>query len=183
MRRFLRITATALLLGGPSLLWAEPPAPELVRSFAKAGLRTERELKTLPDFEAPLTGGGRVSLRDYRGRVVFLNIWATWCGPCRAEMPSMEFLYRRYKDRGLELLALNLQESRREVESFMRDNKLTFPAALDQDGSIGNRYGIRAIPTTFILDRQGRVVLRLAGSVNWNNPDIFAAVETLLNAK
>jgi thiol-disulfide isomerase/thioredoxin len=184
MKRFTEKTVLAaafLILALP--LWAEPPAPAVVQAFAKAGLQTERELMNLPDFEAPLLDGKRVSLQDYRGKVVFLNIWATWCGPCRSEMPSMEIVYQRYKSRGLEILALNLQESKGEIETFMRWNRLTFPVIMDQDGRIGNQYGIRAIPTTYILDRQGRVVLRLVGSINWNNPDVFAALDALLNVK
>jgi thiol-disulfide isomerase/thioredoxin len=184
MKRFAEkttIAAVLLILALP--LWAEPPAPAVIQAFTKAGLQAEKDLKNLPDFEAPLLDGKKVSLQNYRGKVVFLNIWATWCGPCRSEMPSMEIVYQRYKGRGLEMLALNLQEGKSEIETFMRQNKLTFPVIMDQDGRIGNQYGIRAIPTTYILDRQGRVVLRLVGSINWNNPNIFAAIDALLNAK
>jgi peroxiredoxin len=184
MKVFIKGTMIALVfLSLVPSLWAEPPAPELVRLFTRAGLKAEKDLKVLPDFTAPLQDGRKVSLRDYRGKVVFLNVWATWCGPCRMEMPSMEILYRRYKDKGLEMLALNLQESKSEIETFMRRNKLNFPVIMDQDGSIGNQYGIRAIPTTYLLDRQGRVVLRLTGSINWDDPDIFAAIEALLNVR
>jgi thiol-disulfide isomerase/thioredoxin len=171
-----------------SVLWAESPSRTVVAAFTGAGLRPERELKALPGFSAPLANvpgaagaaSGSTRLEDYRGKVLFLNLWATWCGPCRAEMPSMEKLYRRFKDKGLEILAVNLQEQKADVEAFMRRNKLTFPAALDGDGRIARQYGVMGIPTSYILDRQGRVILRLVGSINWDDPQIFAAFEALL---
>jgi thiol-disulfide isomerase/thioredoxin len=171
-----------------TVLWAESPTQTVISAFTKAGLRPERELKVLPGFSAPLanvpnaTGAasGSTRLEDYRGKVLFLNLWATWCGPCRAEMPSMEKLYQRFKNKGLEILAVNIQERKADVEAFMRRNKLTFPAALDGDGRIAGQYGVMGIPTSYILDRQGRVILRLVGSINWDDPNIFAAFETLL---
>jgi thiol-disulfide isomerase/thioredoxin len=175
----------ALLVLCSSVLWAESPPQTVVNAFTRAGLRPERELKVLPGFSAPLANvagavSGPARLEDYRGKVLFLNLWATWCGPCRAEMPSMEKLYQRFKDKGLDILAVNIQERKADVEAFMRRNKLTFPAVLDEDGRIARQYGVMGIPTSYILDRQGRVVLRLVGSINWDDPQIFAAFETLL---
>jgi thiol-disulfide isomerase/thioredoxin len=175
----------SLLLACSAVLWAEQPPQAVSAAFTRAGLRPERELETLSGFSAPLANArsaGSVRLEDYRGKIVFLNLWATWCGPCRAEMPSMEKLYQRFKDRGLEILAVNIQEQKPDVEAFMRRNKLTFPAVLDADGRIANQYGVRGIPTSYILDRQGRVILRLVGSINWDRPEIFAAFEALLSA-
>ncbi|MDR2768080.1 MAG: TlpA family protein disulfide reductase [Treponema sp.] len=168
---------------------AEKPAREsaaaengAVRAaFEKAGLTTRRELRELPGFTASLAADTRqINLSDYRGKVVFVNLWATWCGPCAAEMPSMEILYRRYKERGLEILAVNLREDAQTVTAFMNRYHLSFPALLDPDGKIGSRYGVQAIPTSFILDRRGRVVLHLVGSIDWNNAEIFEAFEALL---
>jgi thiol-disulfide isomerase/thioredoxin len=166
-----------------AVLWAESPPQTVVDAFTRAGLRPERNLQTLPGFSAPLANvpvSGSTSLENYRGKVLFLNLWATWCGPCRAEMPSMEKLYQRFKGKGLEILAVNIQEKKADVETFMRRNKLTFPVALDQDGSIAQQYGVMGIPTSYILDRQGRILLRLVGSINWDDPKIFAAFEALL---
>jgi thiol-disulfide isomerase/thioredoxin len=189
MNFFKKIGLFSLLVLCSAVLWAEGPPQAVVAAFTRAGLRPERELKTLPGFSAPLTnvtaqavGSARSSARleDYRGKVLLLNLWATWCGPCRSEMPSMEKLYQRFKDKGLEILALNIQEKKADVEAFMRRNNLTFPAALDQDGRIANQYAVRGIPTSYILDRQGRVILRLVGKIDWDSPEIFAAFETLL---
>jgi peroxiredoxin len=96
------------------------------------------------------------------------------------EMPSMEAVYQRLKDQGFEILAVNLGEKREQVAPFMRENKLSFPAALDEKGIIGGYYGVQAIPTTYILDKRGLIVSRVTGSLDWNKPGVIAAFETLL---
>ncbi|MDR0688886.1 MAG: TlpA family protein disulfide reductase [Spirochaetaceae bacterium] len=136
----------------------------------------------MADFSLPLTDGTNLDTEKLRGKVVFLNFWATWCGPCRAEMPSMEALYRRFKDQDLEILAVNVQESLRQVTAFMDQWGLTFPAALDSRGSVGSAYGVMAIPTTYIVNREGRIIARVVGSLNWDTPKLFSAFETLLNS-
>ncbi|MDR0588931.1 MAG: TlpA family protein disulfide reductase, partial [Spirochaetaceae bacterium] len=153
-----------------------------VTAFTEAGIPVLREPVSLIDFTLPLLNGTTLNTKDLRGKVVFLNFWATWCGPCRAEMPSMETLYRRFKHQGLEFLAVNLQESRRVVTTFMDQMALSFPAALDQQGSIGAVYGVMAIPTTYIVDREGRIVARVSGSLNWDNPKLFSAFDALLGS-
>jgi thiol-disulfide isomerase/thioredoxin len=179
-----KVRLFGLLVLCSSILWAESPSQTVIAAFTGAGFRPERELMVLPGFSAPLANvpgaAGSTRLEDYRGKVLFLNLWATWCGPCRVEMPSMEKLYQRFRGKGLEILAVNIQEQKADVEAFMRRNKLTFPAALDQDGRIAGQYGVMGIPTSYILDRQGRVILRLVGSINWDDPKIFAAFEALL---
>lgn len=118
---------------------------------------TPREGFTAPDFTLDLLGGGEVTLSVLRGRPVVLNIWATWCGPCREEMPAIEKVYRSYEELGLVVIGLNLtsQDSERAVSDFVRELDLTFPIALDRDGSVGNRYQLMGLPTTFFIDSQG----------------------------
>ncbi|MDR2143927.1 MAG: TlpA family protein disulfide reductase [Treponema sp.] len=184
MNFFKKLRLCVFLVLCSAVLWAESPSQTVVAAFTGAGLRPERELKALPGFSAPLANvpgaAGVARLENYRGKVLFLNLWATWCGPCRAEMPSMEKLYQRFKDKGLEILAVNIQEQKTDVEVFMRRNKLSFPVVLDEDGRIARQYGVMGIPTSYVLDRQGRVILRLVGSINWDDPQIFAAFEALL---
>jgi len=112
---------------------------------------------TAPDFTLDLLGGGEVTLSDLRGRPVVLNIWATWCGPCREEMPAIEKVYRSYEELGLVVIGLNLtsQDSEQAVAAFVQDLGLTFPIALDRDGSVGNRYQLLGLPTTYFIDSQG----------------------------
>ena len=135
------------------------------------------------DFTLSFLNGGSGTLSDYKGKVVILNFWATWCPPCRAEMPSMETLYQRYKDQGLEMLAVNLRENNAVVRQFIRNGGYTFPVLMDNDGRTGNTYGIEAIPTSFIIDRDGKIIGRLVGSIYWDTPQVFAAFEALLKTE
>jgi len=170
----------------------DAPASGFEQAFADAGLRLLRETVSSRDFSLPVISSAAASakmptgeiqsLSALRGKVVFLNFWATWCGPCRDEMPSMEVLYKRFKDEGLEILAVNCQERQEEVLAFMTNNGLTFPALLDEDGRVSGAYGIQAIPTSFLIDRDGQIILRLVGSINWDTDKIHAAVESLLNS-
>ncbi|MDR2618150.1 MAG: TlpA family protein disulfide reductase [Treponema sp.] len=153
---------------------------QAAKAFSDAGIPVLKQPVNPIDFTLPLVGGSNQKLSDLRGKVVFLNFWATWCPPCRQEMPSMETLYRRFKDQGLELLSVNCAEKRNDVLSFMNQNKLNFPAALDTSGSVSGRYGVQALPTTYILNREGKIVLKVVGSLKWDDPKIAAAFETLL---
>lgn len=107
------------------------------------------------DFSLPTLDGGAQNLRDYRGRVVVLNFWASWCGPCRAEMPDLQVAYEELRDRGLVVVGINQGEAQERAQSFVREFSLTFPILLDQGQDIGRQYGVRAYPTTFIIDRKG----------------------------
>ena len=169
----------------------EAPLSDLQQAFADAGLRLLRESVSSRDFSLPLVSTAvpaasqpemLQTLSDLKGKVVFLNFWATWCIPCRDEMPSMEALHNRFKDDGLEIVAVNSREGREGVLDFLADYGLTFPVVLDEDGRVSAAYGIQAIPTTFLIDRDGRIILRLIGSINWDTEKIHAAIESLLNS-
>jgi thiol-disulfide isomerase/thioredoxin len=177
-----RLTAAGLLLLLPLMVSAEPrdpTGPEVIRAFREAGLPVEANGVRPIDFELPLLDGTRLKLADLKGRPVFLNFWATWCGPCRSEMPSMEAVYKRLKDRGFEILAVNIGEDSKQVSPFMGRYGLNFPAALDTTGRVSSLYGVQAIPTTYIIDSRGLIVSRVVGSIDWNTPKIIAAFETL----
>jgi thiol-disulfide isomerase/thioredoxin len=161
---------------------AEAVPAAVAKAFTDAGIPVVKEKVAPIDFTLPLLDGTNQKLSDLKGKVVFLNFWATWCPPCRQEMPSMENLYQKFKDRGLDILAVDAQEEARDVSAFMRRNKLSFPAVLDASGRVNGQYGVEAIPTTYILDRDGKIIVRVVGSLNWNNPKIIAAFETLLKS-
>jgi len=95
----------------------------------------------------------------------------------------METLYLRYKDQGLEMLTVNLRESFLVVRQFVRSGGYTFPVLMDTDGKIGNVYGVSAIPTSFIIDRKGNMIGRLVGSIYWDTPEVFAAIEAMLKSE
>lgn len=155
---------------------------DVARAFAEAGLPVLKQRIASVDFSLPLVDKSSLALTNLSGKVVFLNFWATWCGPCRAEMPSMEALYQRFKDRGLEILAVNYGESEEVVSGFFEQYKFSFPAALDPAGQVNGLYGVGALPTTYIIDREGNILTRVVGSINWNTPELFAAFEALLNS-
>jgi peroxiredoxin len=134
-----------------------------------------------PDFAVPDLSGQAVRLSGLRGKVVLLNLWTTWCPPCREEMPSMERLYQQLRDRGFVLVAVSQDEAgRAAVEPFVRDLGLTFPVLVDPEHQVGDRYGVWGYPESFIIDREGRIVERVIGPRNWTAPDQVAALERLL---
>ena len=127
-----------------------------------------------PDFTFPGLDGKMVSLSDYKGKVVLLNIWATWCPPCVEEMPSMEKLYQKFKGQNFEILAVSIDEpGLKVVAPFMKKSNLTFPALIDSEGAIKAVYGITGIPESFIIDKQGNLIKKIIGPVDWATRDIF----------
>ncbi|MDR0597664.1 MAG: redoxin domain-containing protein [Treponema sp.] len=156
--------------------------PEVKRILEDLGIPAADPPIPMFDFSAEAPDGTVIRLSDLKGKALFLNFWATWCGPCRMEMPSMEALYRRFKDRGLEILAVNVRENRRDVAAFMEEMSLSFPAALDLRGDIASDYGIEAFPTTYLIDRNGGIVARLVGAIHWDVPELEGLFEALTKA-
>ena len=116
-----------------------------------------REGFLAPDFTLDTLDGNQITLSELRGKVVVVNLWTSWCPPCRAEMPAIETVYQENKEQGLEVLAVNstYQDSEANAAAFVQELGLTFPILLDRDGSVSNRYQLRALPTTYFIDRQG----------------------------
>jgi peroxiredoxin len=172
----------AVVFVKPASSAAQSVPASVVKAFDDAGLPVFGNKIDPIDFTLPLLNGTNQKLSDLKGKVVFLNFWATWCPPCRQEMPSMETLFQRFKGQGLEILAVDCQEESGDVSAFMSRNKLNFPVALDKPGAVCGDYGISAIPTTYIIDRSGKIILRVVGGRIWDNPKIIAAFETLLKS-
>jgi peroxiredoxin len=141
------------------------------------------EKLTAPSFTLKDLNGKEVKLEDHRGKIVFLNFWATWCRPCRTEMPSMEKLYTEFRDRDFIMLAVDLQEGTRKVRAFKEKFKLNFPILLDSDGSVGSEYGVRSIPTTYLIDREGYVIGGALGPRDWASKEAFELFDHLLVTK
>jgi thiol-disulfide isomerase/thioredoxin len=116
-----------------------------------------REGFSAPDFTLELLGSGEVTLSDLRGQVVMVNLWASWCPPCRKEMPDIEKVYQDFKDDGLVVLAVNTtyQDSEPAAAAFAQEFGLSFPIPLDRTGAVANRYQLRGLPSTYFIDRQG----------------------------
>ena len=155
----------------------------LVAGSAEAQLPAPFEIlkarEPAPDFALPDLEGRTVSLEGLRGQVVLLNFWATWCLPCREEMPLLEKLHRELGPNGLVVLGVNYRESAAAVRAFLKAHGLTFPVVLD-DGEAAKRYAVYAIPVTFLIDRQGKVAARVVGSRDWTDAESRTVLRGLL---
>ncbi len=122
-----------------------------------------------PDFELTTLKGEDMRLSDYRGKAVILNFWATWCPPCRAEMPHMQTFYENQQDKDVEVVAVNLTTEDRdmtEIKNFVEEFGLSFPIPMDVDGDIGALYQAFSIPTSYIIDREGRILHKIVGPMD-----------------
>ena len=134
-----------------------------------------------PNFTFPDLNGQRVTLLDHRGKVVLVNIWASWCPPCRQEMPSMQRLYEEFRGKNLEILAVSIDSNGREaVDPFMRKIDLTFPVLLDPKETIKPLYGITGVPESFIVDKEGILVKKIIGPIDWATPEVFLFFRDLM---
>jgi peroxiredoxin len=137
------------------------------------------------DFKLEDLTGKTVSLSSYKGKVVFLNLWATWCGPCREEMPSMETLYDDFKDNpDFVMLAVSQDtKGKSAVLPYVQKNGYHFEILLDPENKVGESYNVSGVPETFIIDRKGRIVAHRMGAFDWSRPDVREALQQLLSAK
>ena len=136
-----------------------------------------------PNFQLRDMNGRVVALSDLRGKVVLLNFWATWCGPCRVEMPAMERLYRAYDRKDFEILAVSTDAQGVAVtRPFQQENKLTFPILHDADFRVGLSYGARTLPMTFMVDREGIVRQHIFGARDWEAPEAHQLIEMLMKS-
>ena len=141
----------------------------------------EVERHQAPDFVIENLSGGDTGLADYKGSIVLLNFWATWCMPCRAEMPSMETLWHKYKDQGFVIVAISIDEgSKKRVEKFIEIFDLSFPVLLDPESKVNDLYKVSNMPTSFLIDRNGKIISRIVGSDDWTSEEAIQLVETLL---
>jgi peroxiredoxin len=136
--------------------------------------------KAAPDFTLPSTDGQQVSLQQYRGKVVFLNFWATWCIPCREEMPALERLHQTYQTQDLAILSIDLKESADQVKVFFQKHSLSFPALLDQNGSVFRDYLVAGMPTTYLIGRDGTMLARGVGGRDWTRAEALQLIQELI---
>ena len=125
------------------------------------------EHRTAPGFTLPLLDGtGPTSLARYPGKIVVLNLWASWCGPCRDESPKLQSVWESYRSLGVQFLGVDQQDSKAEASAFVREFGLTYPIAFDPDGSVAASYGALGLPTTFVIDASGVIRYRFLGRVD-----------------
>lgn len=137
------------------------------------------------DFKLEALDGSTVTLEQLRGKVIFLNIWATWCGPCREEMPSMETLYDEFRtDPNFVMLAVSQDtKGRGVVAPYVAKNGYHFKILLDPENKVGEAYDVSGVPETFIIDRTGSIVAHHMGAFDWSRPDVKDALKQLLESK
>lgn len=152
--------------------------------FEKAGVVELTDGQPAPGFSLLTLDGGRASLADYRDKLVVLNFWATWCQPCTLEMPSLEALWQRYRNRGLVVVGVSVDRGAPKglLEPYVRNLKLTFPILLDPDSKTSDRWRVTAIPATFLVRPGGDVAGMAMGAREWNSNEMHAVVERLLPA-
>ncbi|MCX7949423.1 MAG: TlpA family protein disulfide reductase [Treponemataceae bacterium] len=177
---------------------ASLPANSAASSSQEVSLRTRKEAvealssisftvfpvpQDLPPFTAQDLQGKPFSLEQFKGSFVLLNFWATWCPPCRQEMPSMETLYTQLKNKGLVIVAISVGEDPKTVSQFLATNPHSFPIALDPSGRAGAIFAGRGIPTTYILDPQGRALGGTIGGRDWMDPPTVRVLTELVTSK
>ena len=138
--------------------------------------------KIAPNFSLPNLADQSVQLTDYRGKVVFLNFWATWCKPCQEEMPSMEQLYRAYEKDGLVILAVSIDRvtTKKDIPPFVKSMSLTFPVLVDSWGQTDKRYKLMGVPETYIIDRDGVLREKVIGPRDWTRQENLGVIDELL---
>lgn len=157
-----------------------PPIGAETRALLEAsGMRVFQDRIPSIDFTLPRLEGGETSLSSHQGSVVLLNFWATWCPPCREELPSMVRLQEELGDENFTILAVSLQEESDLVASFLEENGFELPVLLDRTGQVGGEYGVRGIPTSYVLDTNGRVLGMLVGAREWDSPDVLELMRHL----
>jgi len=162
------VVVCAWLFAASAVTAAEQTLPELPRPIEA------------PNFELVDLDGGLHKLTDYRGKVVVLNFWATWCPPCRYEMPSMQRGWEAARADGIVFLGVNVGEDADSVFIFLADYSVEFPLLLDKDATVIKQYQVVGLPTTFIIDPQGRITHRVVGSREWDDAALLRELRGLL---
>src|SRR5580692_8414591 len=112
-----------------------------------------------PGFTLPARGGSTIDLSQFKGQVVMINFWASWCGPCRQEMPLLEGMYKKYQPLGFTLIGVNVEPDQKDAESFLKQTPVTFPVLFDAKSKVSGLYNVQGMPTTVFIDRKGKVRL------------------------
>jgi thiol-disulfide isomerase/thioredoxin len=146
-------------------------------------LEPMKEIAPTPDFTIASLDGKKMSLKDFRGKLVFLNFWASWCVPCREEMPAMEKLYQEYKDKNFVVVAVNVKDRKQAALDFVKELKLTYPTAFDPEGQVGLLYGAWGLPTTYLIGSKGEGLARAWGPAEWYGPAARKLIKELVDQK
>jgi cytochrome c biogenesis protein CcmG, thiol:disulfide interchange protein DsbE len=171
-------------LGSPAITHSGEPTGSsagLDSLYTALGMRRPVESAEAPDFTLLTLEGRSVQLREFRGKLVLLNFWATWCAPCLHEMPSMERLYQTFKQTDFVLLAVSMDRQGEEVaRPFVDKLKLTFPVLLDHTLEVSRRYSVRGLPTTYLIDPEGLLIGVVIGARDWYKTEAKVLIAGML---
>ena len=183
-KRSLGNTGVQLLLAAvffcSGALYAQAAGKPAVNYTVMPKLQELKDHPPAPDFVLPDPAGRKVALKDFRGKVVLLGFWATWCEFCREELPALQQLYQEFKGKGLEIVAVNIKDKRNDALAFVRKQKLSYPILMDPEGDIGLLYGAYATPTVYLIDRKGVVLARQWGPAGWYSPAARNLIKSLV---
>ncbi len=165
-------------------LWLMPASAQSKIDYrAVPILQAMKEAAPTPEIVLSRLDGKHVSLKDFRGKLVLLNFWASWCAPCREEMPAMEKLYQEYKDNNFVILAVAVKDSKQAASKFVKELNLTYPVALDTDAKVGQEYGAWGLPVTYLIGPNGEGLARGWGPANWYSTAARKLIKDLLDGK
>jgi len=149
--------------------------------FLKTKIQPMKDKKKAPEFSLEGLSGRRAELKQFKGKVVFLTFWATWCGPCKGEMPSIEALHQLFKKKDFVILSIAVDlEGAVPVEKFIAKQGYTFYVLVDPKGKTLDLYGVEGIPMTFLIDKKGRIIGKALGPRNWKSPEAISLLSQLI---
>jgi len=148
--------------------------------YAKAGLNRIKGESEAPEFVLKTMDGQDLDRRAFKGKIVLVNFWATWCGPCKEEMPALERLRQKFRDREFEVLAITTDNQRKAIASFSKTLGLTFPVLLDETKEVSDMFGVRGLPTSVLIDGDGKLLGRAVGPRAWDGPEMLALIQSLI---
>jgi len=139
---------------------------------------------TAPNFKLPrLERSGDIQLKSYRGKVVYVDFWASWCGPCRLSLPELNKLRKQYRKKGFEVIAINLDEDKDDAMEFLKEFPVAYPTARDVKGTTPDKYGLQGMPTAYLIDRKGKVSLVHEGFKKTDSAELKHKIAALLKKK
>ena len=148
---------------------------------AKANIQLIKGNTKVPNLSLTDLKGKKWETKDLKGKVIFLNFWATWCGPCKEEMPSMEELYQQFKSKDFIFLTISVDYEKKEiVKDFIGKHRYTFPVLLDPECATLDLFQVKGIPTTFLIDKKGMMIGKATGPRNWKKPEVVSILNSLL---
>jgi peroxiredoxin len=177
-RTFLRHLSVILILLVSFSFTAQGGEDDL---FSKMRINPIKGNKKAPDFSLKDLNGKKFEMKQFKGKVIFLNFWATWCGPCKEEMPGLEVLHRQFKEKNFVLLTISVDyEGMKPVREFIDKHQYTFPVLLDPKSETLDPFEVKGIPTTFLVDKNGRMIGKAIGSRDWKSPEVMSLLNLLI---